>query len=93
MGKTSSKIRDPLAEALKAALAELVDKNIDGIAEKLATSPKGTLSVSFGAKLSLKGASVAATVKAGYKQAFDDSTEFTTKDPDQAELGIEGGAS
>lgn len=89
--KTASKIRDPLAESLKAALADLVDSNIDGIAEKLASSEKGTLSVSFSTKLSLKGASVAATVKASYKQAFDDSTEFCTKDPDQTELPIEGG--
>lgn len=49
---TQSIIRDPLAELLKSALGELIDGNIDGIAEKITGSETGRLSVSFGARSS-----------------------------------------
>ncbi len=88
--KTQSIIRDPLAELLKQSLAELVDNNIDGIAEKITGSETGKLSVSFGAKLWLKGNQVSATVRLSHTDKHSDQTEFVTKDPEQNELGIEG---
>jgi hypothetical protein len=84
---TQSVIRDPLAELLKSAIAELIDSNVDGITEKLTKNETGKLSVSFGAKLSLKGEQVAATVRLSYTEKHDDSVECRTKDPNQLEIG------
>ena len=89
--QTQSIIREPLANLLTEALAELVENNIDGITEKLTGSETGKLSVAFGAKLSLKGNQVAATVRLSYTDKHADQTEFITKDPDQGELPVEGG--
>jgi len=84
---TQSVIRDPLAELLKSAIAELIDSNVDGITEKITKNETGKLSVSFGAKLSLKGEQVAATVRLSYAEKHDDSVECRTKDPSQLEIG------
>jgi len=87
---TQSIIRDPLANLLKQALGELIDSNIDGIAEKITGSETGKLSVSFGAKLLLKNDQVAATVRLSYTEKHDDSVEYRTKDPNQEELPVGG---
>lgn len=88
--QTQSIIREPLAKLLTEALAELVQNNMNGITEKLTGSETGKLSVAFGAKLSLKGNQVAATVRLSYTDKHADQTEFITKDPAQLEIEVGG---
>jgi hypothetical protein len=91
--QTISIIRDPLAQAVKDALDGLVDGNIDGIANEVAQSDDGNLTVSFSVKLTLNGLRVAGVGKIGYSRKFTDESEFLTPDPQQATLplGEEGG--
>jgi hypothetical protein len=93
--QTISIIRDPLAQAIKGALDGLVDGNIDGIANEVAQSDDGNLTVSFSVKLTLNGLRVAGVGKIGYSRKFTDESEFLTPDPNQPSLplGEEGGAS
>lgn len=93
--KTISIIRDPLAQAIKGALDGLVDGNIDGIANEVAQSDDGNLTVSFSVKLTLTGLRVAGVGKIGYSRKFTDESEFLTPDPNQPSLplGEGGGAS
>lgn len=90
--QTVSIIRDPLADAIKTALDGLVDGNIDGIANEVANAEDGTLSVSFGVKLTLSGLRVSGVGKIGYSRRFTDEAEFITPEPNQGNLPLEGGA-
>ena len=83
---TISIIRDPLAQAIKGALDGLVDGNIDGIANEVAQSDDGNLTVSFSVKLTLTGLRVAGVGKIGYSRKFTDESEFLTPDPNQPPL-------
>jgi hypothetical protein len=90
--QTISIIRDPLAQAIKGALDGLVDGNIDGIANEVAQSDDGNLTVSFSVKLTLNGLRVAGVGKIGYSRKFTDESEFLTPDPNQPPLPFEGNA-
>lgn len=88
--KTIGIIRDPLADQIKTTLSGLVDSNIDGIANEVAQSEDGNLSVSFSVKLTLSGLRVAGVGKIGYSRKFTDEAEFITPDPQQQDLpGVE----
>jgi hypothetical protein len=90
--QTISIIRDPLAQAIKGALDGLVDGNIDGIANEVAQSDDGNLTVSFSVKLTLSCMRVAGTGRISYSRKFTDESEFMTPDPNQPPLPFRDGA-
>jgi hypothetical protein len=88
--KTISIIRDPLAHEIKTTIGSLIDSNIDKVAHEVANAEDGTLSVSFGVKLTLSGLRVSGVGKIGFARKFTDEAEFITPDPNQPPLpGIE----
>ncbi len=86
--QTISIIRDPLAHEIKTTIGSLIDSNIDKVAHEVANAEDGTLSVSFGVKLTLSGLRVSGVGKIGFARKFTDEAEFITPDPEQGTLPL-----